>query len=138
MRGDSLDVFFEDLLQRHQQISSFWDDDVCLRMIEDILRSKKGFTSLEIMYQPEVLIERFDWMGVTHAHMILLLQCLQDYDLGDEEHEFDDDGSPFSEDEDLGGYYDVSMLKRGLRIDVMQGQGGFASVSVFEDEDDDD
>lgn len=133
---DSLDVFLDELVQRHQQIRSFWDDDVCLKMIEDVVHSGQGFTSLEIMYQPELLIERFDWVGVTHAHMILLLQCLQDYDIGDEDHEFDDGGNPFSEDEDLGGYYDVSMLKRDLRVDVMQGQGGFISVSVFEDEDD--
>lgn len=116
-------MFLEELQKRQDELINFWNSDICKEMISQVVKTDKSFTSTDIMYSPEKTQAEIGWNMASGADMLLLMQCLQDESIGDEGHDFEDEESEMA---------DVSMLKRGLRVDVIYGQGSFMSVSTFD------
>lgn len=122
-----ISMFLEELQKRKDELVNFWNSAICEEMIAQVVKVNRSFTSTDIMYEPEKTQAEFGWNMASGGDLLLFLQCLQDEAIGDELYDFDSlDVEP--------SFADVSMLKRGLRIDVIYGQGSFVNVSVFDDE----
>lgn len=106
--------FHVDMQKERDERRSFFESDVCKRMISDLITSLEGLDSEHVAYFHEASQDRLKWGDLTKEQMLQFIEVMSDASDSDSFIDCPDSTNPFDH-----SYH----LKGGLVVFTMHGQG---------------
>ena len=100
--------------KRREEMRSFWNSEVCKRMINDIITKNEILSDDDFKYAPDAVKQNFGWDGLAEDTIYMFFSVMADADIGESATLSVDDACVFE---------NFSVTKSGLCCNVLIGQG---------------
>lgn len=111
-----VEEFVENFNENKQEMEIFWNSQLCQKMISEFLEINKTLNEEFFLYFPEEVKNIYNWNYLSNRDIQNFIEVMSDTSIGlTENSEIKiDENCPFE---------NYSMVKRGIEIFVMHGQG---------------